>query len=68
MPNDANSQTIRPSTVLDMTLPMFDRITVYGRENIRTLNNIIMNLDALYEALLRIEKEANGNDTDDQQG
>ena len=63
-----NCEKIRPSAFLSMTLPMFDRLTVCGIENIRALNNIITNLMQLHEALLRIEKEVNGDDGDDQQG
>ena len=61
------NEAIRPSFVLDMTLPMFDLLEIRGTSNIKTLNNIIGNLEALHKALLRIEEEVNVHDGDDKQ-
>lgn len=53
-------QKIRPSTLLSMTLPMFEMLTFQGTQNAKTLTNIVDNLNTLYKALLRIEAEVNG--------
>ena len=61
------NEAIRPSVVLDMTLPMFELLEIKGTSNIKTLNNIIGNLEALHKALLRIEEEVNAHDGNDEQ-
>lgn len=50
-------QTIRPSTVLEMTLPLFDMLVVQGPANAKTVADIYANLLTLKKALVRIEKE-----------
>lgn len=61
--NNNSNETLRPSTVLSMTLPMFNTIDIKGIENIKAMNRIIDNLETLHKALIRIEKEIEDNET-----
>lgn len=48
---------MRPSTVLDMTIPMLNLLVVQGPQNAKTLVKIYDNLIELQKALVRIENE-----------
>lgn len=46
---------MRPSELLNMTLPMFDVLTVQGPSNAKVVDTIFSNLLALRKALLNLE-------------
>lgn len=50
--------------VFEMTLSMFDLLEVKGSGNIKVLNNIITNLEVLYNALKEEESKNVGDKTE----